>query len=51
MHKLPTEGGSYLRDPKTGELTRQPDSGAQITENQTDQTVPELQGTPKKGGK
>lgn len=25
MTDLPTEGGSYIRDPKTGALTRQPD--------------------------
>ncbi len=25
MTDLPSEGGSYIRDPKTGELVRQPD--------------------------
>lgn len=26
--ELPSEGGSYLRDPKTGALMRQPDDAA-----------------------
>lgn len=45
MTDLPTEGGTYIRDPKTGQLTRIPD------EAPTEPEAPAEPETKPKGGK
>ena len=49
MTELPTEGGSYIRDPETGALTRQPDDSPPEPEAEaSEQPTPD---TKRKGGK
>ena len=49
MTELPTEGGSYIRDPETGALTRIPDDPPPAPEGEAaDQPTPDSK---RKGGK
>lgn len=48
MNELPTEGGSYIRDPGTGALVRQPDGAPPAATPEPAPATPEPK---RKGGK